>query len=210
MAKQKTSPATAAPVAVDVQHSVSPADVATLKAIPVDGFTHLTDAEGANLVQLGYVEVNPGMVQGDKKAARLTEAGKSFLSSLPADAVTSTSTGASDAKFASAIVNDFEMPAARRVGPKRSETYPFSKLELNQAFFIPATAEKPNPEKSFASSVISARARFATVTSETRKNRKGRDVPVLTFTRDFQIRRLEDGAPFGMAGTPGAVVKRIA
>lgn len=116
-----------------------------------------------------------------------------------------------------AIVS-FTLPEAVRaagggLGP-RPETYPFSKLEVGQAFFIPATAEKPNPAKSYASTVASATERYAEAdtTQPQVANRKGAMVHPKKYERKFAIRPIADGKEFGAAyaGKAGAAVGRIA
>lgn len=106
----------------------------------------------------------------------------------------------------------FELPEAGKRGGARPEQYPFSSLEVGGAFFIPATAAKPDPATEFASTVASATKRFAEVVEgEMVKNKRGNMVPKLNFTREFKIRRIDDGKAFGpeFAGKKGAVVGRV-
>lgn len=182
---------------------------------------HVQAAEAAPLVAAELAEQNPNMPDAaGALATRVTAKGTAYLTEHAAEvqalnASGSTANGAAPAaaaaeeKSAFVVVDNFELPEARRSGPSRGETYPFSKLAVGQAFFIPATTEKPNPERSYASTVTSAKNRYAKeVAGQTRVNRKGATVPQVTYERDFAIRRLDDGAAFGHKGVAGAVVKR--
>lgn len=108
-------------------------------------------------------------------------------------------------------VVSFALPEAKRAGGggARPEVYPFSSLNIGEAFFVPATAEKAEPWKTFASTVASATNRYnEVVAGQTRVNRKGATVPVTKQTKKFEIRGPIDGAPFGYPGVQGAAVGR--
>lgn len=187
------------------------------------GYKHVSAVDAAPLVSAGFVEVNPDMTFADaqgNQATRITDAGNAHLNAN-AEAVQAAiaaaapaSEAAAPAKSAVTIVKGFQLPEAKRGGGlvKRSESYPFGSMDVGDAFFIAATAEKPNPERSFASTVTSATNRYATpdTTKPMRTNRKGRQVHELVYSRKFAIRRIEDGAQFGQPGVAGAVVGRIA
>ncbi len=232
MASKKT-PAAAAPAPAPAPAPVAAINLALLVAVGeatfADSYLHVSDADAAPLLAAGLIIQHPTIANETGRAAKTTDAGNAYLSAhaaevqtlkaaaapvaapAPAPATqTATPAATPKAKMELKIVDDFELPAARRTGPTRGESYPFGQLGVGQAFFIPATAEKPNPERSYASTVTSAKSRYATVGTETRTNRKGRTVPVETLTRDFAIRRLEDGAAFGHPGVAGAVIKRTA
>lgn len=101
-----------------------------------------------------------------------------------------------------------DMPAVKRGGGGRTESYPFSALENGQSFFVPATEAKPDPAKSLASTVSGANRRFSEVTEEMRTNRRGNSVPVTVQTRKFELRKVPDGAAWGFPGVAGAGVWR--
>jgi len=42
----------------------------------------------------------------------------------------------------------------------KASLYPFAQMKIGQSFFIPATAERPNPAKALASTASSASKRF--------------------------------------------------
>lgn len=102
---------------------------------------------------------------------------------------------------------------APSVAPRGTATYPFDVLEVNQAFFVPATEDRPNPAKSLASTVTSANERHSEVIEgQTRTNRRGNEVPATRQLRQFVIRALDDGGSvFGeeFAGVKGAAIYRV-
>ena len=99
-----------------------------------------------------------------------------------------------------AIVDAVPMPAARRFG--KASVYPFDALAVGQAFFVPATEDRPKPSKSMASTVNSATARYAV--EEPAGSGKFKE------TRKFNLRHVPDGAAFGYPGVSGAGVWRTA
>lgn len=82
---------------------------------------------------------------------------------------------------------------------RKSESYPFGKMEIGDSFFVSDTVDRPNVAKSMASTVASAMARFAVpaVPAETRRNRKGRQVPVMVKTKKFMIRKVTENGITG-------------
>ncbi len=177
-------------------------------------FYYMTEAAAKGLLDAGLIEQNPAMVDptdAKAQATRLLQKGIDFMATQTNTTATAPAADApAAAKPAFRIFSGIELPASARRGVQRSESYPFSQLEVKQGFFIPATAQKPNPQTTYASTVSSARNRFAEKTSETRVNRKGKTVPVMKLMRDFQIRRVEDGTEYGHPGVAGAVIVRTA
>lgn len=86
------------------------------------------------------------------------------------------------------IETNVEFPgSARRSG--LSESYPFSSLPNGGSFFVEQTADRPDVVKSMGSTVTSANRRYSKpVEGMTRTNRKGREVPVLSYERFFVVR----------------------
>lgn len=220
-AKPKT-PAAASAGAIDF--AVLASIVAATQA-GIEGFVFTSDAERAPLTAAGYIVTNATLVEPgtNKLATRATAEGIAALQAhqaaqggaaagFGAPAAATAAAPAGD-KPSFALVSGIAIPERKRgtIGP-RGETYPFGTMEVGQAFFIAATAEKPNPERSFASSVASATQRYAVpkVPAETRVTRSGNAVPVTVPGRVFRIARVEDGAAFGQAGVPGAGVWRTA
>jgi len=186
----------------------------------------------ADIDALGpLVEKNPDPQFADaagNPAVRLSAQGATFLqanaeavaaavaaeAAKPAAAATD-GAGVGNAEAAKPVykVMAFALPEAKRAGGgggARPEVYPFSTLNVGEAFFVAATADKPNPGKTFASTVASATQRYAKddTTKQQYLNRKQRLVYPKIQERKFEIRSLDDGAPFGFPGVKGAVVGR--
>lgn len=155
------------------------------------------------LVDAGFIEVNTEITDGDgNAAARATEKG---LAEVPAEIVETASAG------------DFEIeigvkPTERKRTRNREDVYPFDKLPAPGAdgtvsrFFVPATAERPKPWESLASTVSSASARYRTKTGEeTYTSGKGETKTRNTYTyeRKFAL------VPGEKNGVKGAYVERI-
>lgn len=160
------------------------------------------------LVAEGLVEQNETITnEGGDFATRATEKGIATMNEQ------NTNTGNENAAAPAvasnfAVVADIPMPGASR-GGRSTETYPFDKLEKGQSFFVAATEAKPNPAKSLASTVTSANERYAEeIPGETRTNRKGNVVPATRQIREFAVRTVADGAPWGFPGVAGAGVWR--
>lgn len=220
---KKNTPA-AAPAAAPSVNLQLLAALATATRQSADSFLYVSDADLAPLQAAGYIVTNPSVRNENGVATRLTDAGLSAADAAAAQSAAAPAAGFGAAPAAAApaapataggfaLVAGVAVPEVKRgggIGP-RTETYPFGQMEVGQAFFIPATAEKPNPERSYASSVASATQRYshADPSGATRTNRKGAVVPVMIVDREFVIRRVEDGAAFGHAGVAGAGVWRI-
>lgn len=88
------------------------------------------------------------------------------------------------------------IPPSKR-GGKKSDIYPFEKLEVNQSFLVPASADRPNPAKSLASTVSSATKRYAVKTGEQETVVvKGKTITrdKMKLVRQFTVRAVEGGA----------------
>jgi len=97
------------------------------------------------------------------------------------------------------------LPTIKR-GGRGGEVYPFDEMGVGQSFFVAASADKPNPAKSLASTVSSATARYAVPAEDgsTKTNKKGETVPLMVETRKFVVRSVEEN------GVKGARVWRTA
>ncbi len=225
MATKPKKTTAAAPAAINL--ALLTALAAATAAAPF--YMHVSDEDAGPLVAAGYAEANPSteLMKDGMKATRISTTGLQYLSAqTPADggvpatgwtapAAEAPAAAPAAAKPVYAVVSSFVLPEKKRVGGTggaRPEVFPFSKLEaVGAAFFIPATAEKPNPEKSYASTVASASDRYATddTTKPMTANRKNRMAHPKIYARKFAIRRIEDGAAFGFPGVAGAAVGRI-
>jgi hypothetical protein len=166
-----------------------------LKSIVADtksqqGYSLVDPNSVKELVDAGHIEVNPTITDPSGKiAARATAA----LIATHEAAKT-----ASDApKPVFELTGGIPLPEPKR-GGKKTEDYPFSKMEVGQSFFVPVTAEYPKPWETFASTVSSATRRFSSVdpTGKTHKNRKGEDVPDMVASRKFTLRQVTKGQTY--------------
>lgn len=168
------------------------------------GYAFVKPEDVAGLVESGHVLINPAIATQDGKvAARAT------------DMLLSEFAVASSAPKVAYIASSFEIAPAgipipvKQRGGYKTESYPFSKLEIGQSFVVPATAENPNPVKTFASTVSSAARRFAETTGETKQNRKGETVPVLKTTREFTIHSVVAGTVYSNGFSEPATGARV-
>lgn len=173
------------------------------------GFAYASAKDAKQLVAEGLVEQNEGMSnEAGEFATRATQEGIAAMNTPESNTNTNEGATASAAVSSFAVIADIPMPGASR-GGRSSETYPFDKLEKGQSFFVQATESKPNPAKSLASTVTSANERYAEeIEGETRQNRKGNTVPATRQIREFAVRTVADGAPWGFPGVAGAGVWR--
>jgi hypothetical protein len=191
--------------------------LAALVAAGADGL-YAPEAAGAALVAAGHAEMHPTATDAQgNRAFRVTEAGIAANAAASTDAG-SASTDAGKAGSGKQTVtfavakNVVPLPPAPErktpVGGGREELYPFAGLEVGGSFFVPGKTAK-----NLASTVSGARARYAEVIEgQTRKNRAGKDVPATKLTRDFAVRDVADGSPWGdeYKGKSGAGVWRVA
>jgi hypothetical protein len=169
------------------------------------GFDYLKPGEYKNLEKQGLVEVNLGMAdESGAHACRLTDAGKEYMKSLNGTEGATASTERKHAMAQSFTILSAPLPQTKRKGGAgRPSKYPFDALEVGQFFFVPASADQPEPAKTLGSVVTSANRRNAIVVpGEFKKNRKGEDIPKLAYTKKFVIR------PYTHEGVAGAGVWR--
>ncbi len=171
------------------------------------------------LVEQGLVEINPGITnEAGEFATRATQKGiESMNTNTGAPTPT---TGAAAVKSAFKLDDAVELPTIKR-GGRGGNVYPFDEMAKGQSFFVAATADKPDPAKSLASTVSSATARYAVETAEMetveektyqtddagkRVKRDGSFVvlstqmvsrPKMELTRQFVVRSVEEGGVKG-------------
>ena len=181
------------------------------------GYIFTFPDEHAELLALGYVQVNPELKDANGAiATAATQAGIDFINSQ---------NGAPDAPKEGTKMDAFvietssEMPATGKRGGGRSTIYPFDQLPapvtgadgklVYANFFVPATTERPDPVKSLASTVSSANLRFSSpdpsgaTRTVTRGPNKGGILPALVYSRKFKITEGEKD------GVKGARIWRI-
>jgi hypothetical protein len=177
------------------------------------GMLYVSQAESLPLLNQQLVEINANFVDAEGRiATRITQKGIEEMSKhTQAHAPAIAAVAAIAAINGFAIVDGIEPPVSRRgsgnVGDKK---YPFDALKVGQSFFVPASEQMPEPWKKLGSTVSSATARYAVETGETRTNRSGEVVPKMKPTRRFVLRKVDDGAPWGHSGKPGAAIFRLA
>lgn len=168
-------------------------------------FLHTSEKEHKPLLAFGdpavqLVEVNGAIKDANGNVAtRATAAG---IAMVQAAAPVTAPVAAPAGKPTFNIVVGVPRPAGKKRGGG-GNTYPFEGLVapvagangsvIEASFFVPATAERPNPAKAMGSTVSSA-------------NRRYKDQ---TPARKFAARPMTDGAPWGHAGVPGAAIYRI-
>lgn len=182
-------------------------------------FAYTSESVHEKLIEHGFVEINPEIKDetGDI-ATRATQAGIDYASEvlnmggLPlesegesasqvgligerADALAKeTAEHIAKTKASVAIEKGVPLPSKGYAFVQRRQAFPFYELEVEDSFLIKATESKPEPWKSYASTVSNATRSFAVPDSsgEMVVNRKGQKVPKLVQTRKFVIRAVEE------------------
>lgn len=148
-----------------------------------------------------YVEVTPVDANGNK-TIRMSASGTAAVAA--ADAAPA-APKAPKTPLTFTLETGFTPPTPNRTG-LRTSIYPFATMEVGQSFFIPATADAPDPAKSLASTVSAATRRYSTVVEGQNKpgRKPGTIIPVRQNTREFTIRSVEEN------GNKGARIYRTA
>ena len=182
----------------------------------------LLPAQFEPLFNQGLIEVHP---EADAEGKHLVRANATALASNKVGIVEN------PAFF---IAADVPVPAISGRGrASAASAYPFDNLAVGHSFFVANTEDRPDAAKSLASTVSAAKARYAVETGEMKsvvvkvyakdadgkivKNADGSRVVTGEVTetravtrqeRDFVLRAVEDGAPWGQAGVAGAAIWR--
>lgn len=146
------------------------------------------------LVNGNFVEVNHAMTNDNGQVAvRATEAGIAEINGKSAGGEKTSIPGIA---LASVVIPIPEK--VRGAGAGRESKYPFDKMEVNQSFFVAETSEQAQEDlfKSLGSTASSANRRFATKTG-VMEEKRGKQVEKLEYTRNFEVRRVADGAAWG-------------
>lgn len=119
--------------------------------------THVSADEGLALVEKGYIEVNPNMMENGKAATRITPVGSAALSPQ---------TESSKPMFE--IMSGVPLPPSRRGnrGTGAPKKYPFDDMNVGDSVFVPVSEQYPDPMKSMQSTVASTNRRWSEETSE--------------------------------------------
>lgn len=172
-------------------------DVAMLaeivKATVSGGFVYKHVDESAGLIAAELVETNSAMADEEGAiATRATQKGIDFMNTqvieapVPALVPAPAEDVKVDVKPLFAIDDGIALPTIKRGGRGRAPIFPFDALEVGQSFHIPATAERPDPAKSLASTVSSANAKYAKDTGEVE------EVTVNKYQVDENGKRVKD------------------
>jgi hypothetical protein len=182
-----------------------------------------SDSDANELASAGLIELNTGLTDGNKVAARATAAGNDMANTAPgfengSNAATSpfpTTATAPQTQPQAEAKPTFErvrmaLPAEAPRKPSAistEEKYPFSELAPLAAdgsadmFFVAPTAKIPDPAKSLVSAVSAANRRFAIAIGKT-VNKSGKERTKYEFVRKFQIYPSTD------ANKPGVWIAR--
>lgn len=185
--------------------AVQTAAVITLAMIVAAGADGLftSAAVHAPLVEQGLVEINPGITnEAGEIATRATQKG---IESMNTNTNAPTATpGAAAVKSAFKLDDAVELPTIKR-GGRGGNVYPFDEMAKGQSFFVAATADKPDPAKSLASTVSSATARYAVeVPGETE------EVEVKTYQLDDAGKRVKRDGSFVVLSTATETRQKMA
>jgi len=144
--------------------AVQNAAVITLAMIVAAGADGLFTSAAVHgpLVEQGLVEINPGITnEAGEVATRATQKGIESMNTN----TNAPTPGAAAVKSAFKLDDAVELPTIKR-GGRGGNVYPFDEMSKGQSFFVAATADKPDPAKSLASTVSSATARYSVETAE--------------------------------------------
>lgn len=177
--------------------AVQTAAVITLAMIVAAGADGLFTSAAVHgpLVEQGLVEINPGITnEAGEVATRATQKGIDSMNTNTGATPTPTP-GAAAIKSAFKLDDAVELPTIKR-GGRGGNVYPFDEMAKGQSFFVAATADKPDPAKSLASTVSSATARYAVeVEGETE------EVEVKTYQLDDAGKRVKRDGSFVVLST---------
>ena len=178
-------------------------------------FAYTSEEVYEKLIEHGFVEINPEIKdEAGDVAARATQEGIDYASEvlntggLPLEAASQVGLIGERAdalakevvehiaktKASIVIEKGVPVPSKGRAYAQRRQAFPFDELDIEDSFFIKATESKPEPWKSYASTVSNKTRSFAVPdqSGEMVVSRKGQKVPKLVQTRKFVIRAVEE------------------
>lgn len=176
------------------------------------------------------IQVNELDIENGKALVRLTTEGQNMVDA---------STQNTSAPAANGAVSQFEiftnaaLPARKRAGRGAGATakYPFDKLDVGAFFFVPKSAETPNPVKTLASTISAQNMKFAEKTGNMKtvertkrgpgnkavvengvKVKETVQIPETKLTRKFAMRSVKEGQACGgwTAPADGVLISRVA
>jgi hypothetical protein len=178
------------------------------------------------------IGVDTAQLDGDGNAkVWLTDAGKA---ALPNGSAVKHETARSETPIYAIITNAVlpQKPArSGRSGGGAPTIYPWATMEVGHSFFVPVSADKPDPVKSMTSAVSSANMKYSEPTGEKRqvtrakrgegnkavvgadgqKIMETKTVDVMKPTRKFELSAVTKGTKYGewVAESDGALVARV-
>lgn len=180
------------------------AALVAIVAAGADGTFTQPDIHGP-LVTEGLVEINAGVTNENGVATRATQKGIDMVNN-------STKAPQAQAPKPSYELQQAALPPITGRGRSSGSEYPFDQMEVGQSFFVAASADRPEPGKSLASTVSAATKRYAEETGETKTTPKGNVIPVLKETRKFVLRtrtKEAEAAEGFTHGNDGARIYRV-
>lgn len=203
--KKNTAPAISATALALLASVVTATNAGNVHMIPAS-------EDAKFLVDNGFITVDTGNVNANgEAAASATEKGIKHMTEN-SNTGTGNTTAAAPAEKPKFEIKSIPMPAARRSPVGATSIYPFDDLPAPtedgnvSAFFVPATADRPEPWKTLASTVSSASKRYATKTGEenyTTGNGETKTRGVFDYSRKFRLTAGEEN------GVKGAYVARV-
>lgn len=193
-------------------------------------FLYISPNDDANalltggLISVDQANINPQ--NAEQAAATITDAGRAVLAPKPA----------SDPIVGSSftLMSNIPLPEAKRGkggGAGAPSKYPFDTMEIGNSFFVPVSADMPDPVKTMQSTVSSTNLRFSEETGQTKtvtRTKRGEgnkavvgpdgknvqetvQVPVRKQVRKFAIRSIKAGQVLGTWTAPsdGALIARV-
>lgn len=157
MAKSRKAPAPALNMAVLTN---------VVQATKANSFSFTAVADHTPLIAAGLVEINPDPAARDPMGnvpTRATPAGVKMIDepSVAQAVVGGPSSGPATPAFAAFTLDaNVPVPTIKRGFVKKEPVYPFEIMQPGQSFFVPATAERPDPAKTLASTVSSATRKY--------------------------------------------------
>lgn len=207
-------------------------NVAVLRAIAnaVDGIGRVSQADGVPLSTAGLIEVNTADIVEGNAAARLTDAGKQYLSNVDNPEANKESSGKPMYGIQKIKITIPVSQRGNKKGAGAPSQYNFAEMDVGDWFFVPDADKKGNAAKHLGSTVSQQNMHYREETGETHEvtrtkrgagnkaelDAQGNKVketitaPVYRPTRKYVVRVVKSGVDLGgwVAPADGAIVAR--
>lgn len=171
----------------------------------------------------GMIQIDTNDIVNDLAAARLTEAGEAKLPKGQPTVNAPAETAVSEFTLISGFVPPESKRGFGKGGNGKSSKYPFATMDVGISFFVPVSADMPDPVKTLGSTVSNANNKYRTPTEQTQtvtrtvrgdgnkavldaagnKVKEQKEVPVYKQDKKFVIRGVEAGKVYGNVTAPG-------